>query len=100
MPISIALLFCVPLGLLLFFEMRWLIRHLLGRYEKAERTVARSFGMFGALLIPLVYGNGLIEHAVPRTLGRVLANGLVATAVFLLLGWPCSVLGLKLGRMR
>jgi hypothetical protein len=100
MPDLFVLLFSIPLGLLFFFQARWLIRLLLGRYEKAERRVARSIGIFGALLIPLDYGTRLIEEAVHGNVGKMLATGLVVVAVFLLLGWPSFVLGLKQSRMR
>jgi hypothetical protein len=95
----VVLLFSIPLGVLFFFEGRWLIRLLLGRYEKAERGVARCFGIYGALLIPLVYGIKFIEGAVHGSLGKILAIGLFA-ADCLLLAWPSFVLGLKVSRTR
>jgi hypothetical protein len=95
----IVLLFSVPVGALFFFQARWLIRLLLGCYEKAERRVARCFGIYGALLIPLVYGIRFIEDAVPGTFGRILAMGLFAADSLLLAG-PCFVLGLKVSRTR
>jgi hypothetical protein len=70
MPDLIVLSFSIPLGVLFFFQTRWLIRLLVGRYEKAERRVARYFGLFGASLIPLVYGTRLIEDAVPGGVGK------------------------------
>ena len=75
MPISIALLLCVPIGFLFYFEARWLIRHLFGRYEQRERRAARLFGALGASLIPLMYGFGLIEKALPGHLGHTIAFG-------------------------
>lgn len=81
MPISIALLFCIPIGFLFYFEARWLIRYALGRYEQRERRAARLFGVFGASLIPLIDCFGLIEDAFPGRLGKTIAIGffLVAT---------------------
>jgi hypothetical protein len=75
MPISIALLLCIPIGLFFYFEIRWLCRRILGRFEKYERRAARVWGLFGALLIPLIYCFGWIEYAFPGRLGKVLAIG-------------------------
>ncbi|MFZ0337127.1 MAG: hypothetical protein WAL45_03785 [Terracidiphilus sp.] len=94
----IVLLFSVLLGLLFFFQARWLIRLLLGRHEKQERRAALSFGIFGALLIPLAYGTGLIEGAVSGSLGKILSTGLVVAAVCLFLGGPFFMLGMKESR--
>jgi hypothetical protein len=99
MPDLIVLLFSIPLGLLFFFQTRWLIRLLLGRYEKEERRVARLFGVYGTLLIPLVYGIGFIEDAFPGRLGKTLAVGLFA-ADCLLIAWPSFALGMKESRRR
>jgi hypothetical protein len=75
MPISIAILLCIPIGLLFYFGARWGIRYASGRYELRERKAARLFGVFGALLIPLVYFFGRIEDALPGTLGKSIAIG-------------------------
>ena len=83
MPITIALLFCAPIGLLMYFEVAWLMRHIVGRYEDRERRAARLFGVFGALLIPLIYCFGRIEGAFPGRLGETLATGLL-----LVVAWP------------
>jgi hypothetical protein len=78
MPITYALFLCIPIGLLFYFEARWLIRYLLGRYEEKERRAARFFGVFGALLIPLIYCFGHIEDAFPGPAGRAIATGFFA----------------------
>jgi peptidoglycan/LPS O-acetylase OafA/YrhL len=75
MPISIGLLLCLPIGILFFFEARWLIRYAVGRYEQRERRAARIFGIFGASLIPLMYCFGRIEGAFPGRLGKAIAMG-------------------------
>ncbi len=87
MPISIALLFCIPIGLLFYFEARWLSRRLAGRYELRERRAARFWGFFGALLIPFIYCFGLLEDAFPGRLGKALSVGIGL------------VLGISLGRI-
>jgi hypothetical protein len=74
-PISIGLLLGIPIAFLFFFEARWLIRYASGRYELRERRAARLFGVFGALLIPLIYCFGLIEDAFPGRLGETIAVG-------------------------
>jgi hypothetical protein len=61
MPTSIALLFYVPVGLLFYFEARWFFRRFAGRCEYRERRAARLWGLFGGLLIPLIYCFGFIE---------------------------------------
>jgi hypothetical protein len=80
MPISIALLFCIPLGLLFYFGGRWLLRYLLGRYEQKERRAALFFGAFGALSIPLIYCSGLIGDAIGGRLGVAVDGVLFAVA--------------------
>ncbi|MGD0522632.1 MAG: hypothetical protein ABSA48_15355 [Terracidiphilus sp.] len=86
MPISIALLLCLPIGFLFYFEARWLIRYALGRFEQRERRAARFLGVFGASLIPLIYCCGLIEDAFPGRLGETMAIGLLAVATWGLVG--------------
>lgn len=48
MPITYALLLCIPIGLLYYFGARWLVRFFLGLYEQKERRAAyllrRGFG--------------------------------------------------------
>jgi hypothetical protein len=80
MPISIALLLCVPIGFLFYFEARWLIRYCLDRYESRERKAARICGCFGASLIPLIYCFGLIEREFPGMAGELFATGFFMVA--------------------
>ncbi|MGA2167655.1 MAG: hypothetical protein ABSG62_05545 [Terracidiphilus sp.] len=80
MPISLALLLCIPIGFLFYFEARWLIRYALGRYEQRERRAARLFGVFGASLIPSMYCFGIIEEAFPGRLGKTIAIGFFVVA--------------------
>lgn len=75
MPISYALLLCIPIGLLCFFWARWLLRFHLGRYEGSERRAALSFGAFGALSIPLLYCAGLIRASIPGKFGEFVGAG-------------------------
>ncbi len=75
MPISIALLLCVPIGLIAYFEARWLIRYCFGRYESRERKAARICGVFGVLLVPLLHCFGYIEQEFPGRTGENLAMG-------------------------
>ena len=86
MPISIALLLCIPLGLLFYFGARWLLRFFLGHYERKERMSARLFGAFGALSIPLIYYSGLVGDAIPGRLGKVVASGIFALIAMGLIG--------------
>ena len=78
MPINIALLFCIPIGILFYFAARWLLRFFLGRYEQKERRAALIFGAFGALSIPLIFCAGLVGDAIPGSLGRTVAGALFA----------------------
>ncbi len=86
MPINIALLLCIPIGLLYYFGARWLVRFLLGRYERRERRAARLFGAFGALSIPLIYCSGLVGDAISGRFGQVVAGGLFAIVAMGLIG--------------
>lgn len=86
MPISIALLFCIPIGFLMYFELRWLFCHFLSRYEQKERRVARVFGVFGAFLIPIVYCYGCIEDAFPGRMGETVATGFLTVLSFAVVG--------------
>jgi hypothetical protein len=87
MPITYALLLCLPIGLLFYFEARWLIRYLLGRYKEKERRAALFFGIFGALLIPLIYCFGHIEDESPGSAGKAIAAGFFV-AVSWVLAYP------------
>lgn len=75
MPISVALLFCIPIGLLFWMEARWFLRRFLNRYELRERRAASAWGLFGALLIPVIYAHGLIQEAFPGITGKAIATG-------------------------
>ena len=75
MPIWSAPLLCIPVGLLFYFEARWLIRYCLGRYEQKERKAARLIGAYGALFIPIIFGFGSIERAIPGRVGELTAYG-------------------------
>jgi len=86
MPISYALLLCIPIGALYFFAARWLLRFFLGRYEQKERKGAWLFGAFGALSIPLIYCSGLVGDAISGRLGRAVAGGLFGVAAVGLTG--------------
>jgi hypothetical protein len=82
MPISIALFLGIPIGAVFYFEARWLIRYVSGHYEQRERKAARIMGVFGALLVPIIYCIGTIEEAVPGSLGKTLAFGFIAVATW------------------
>jgi len=82
MPIDLALLFCIPIGLFSYFEARWLLRHLMGRYEREEHRAARYFGVLGALLIPLIYCFGWIQDVFPGSLGEILATAFFMAAAY------------------
>jgi len=86
MPISYALLLCIPIGLLFYFAARWLLRFFLGRCEQKERRAALTFGAFGALSIPLIYCSGLVGDAISGRLGRAVAGGLFGIAALALIG--------------
>jgi hypothetical protein len=86
MPISIALLLGIPIGLLFCFEARWLIRYAFDRHARRERITARFCGVCAALLIPLVCCFGLIEGALPGRLGMVVANGTIVVDMLPLVG--------------
>jgi hypothetical protein len=92
MPISYALLLCIPIGLLFYLEARWLIRYLLGRYEKRERKAACLFGAFGASLVPLINCFRLIEDALPGRLGTTIASGFFMVAAMGLVGTIFAIL--------
>jgi hypothetical protein len=81
MGISYAILLCLPIGFLFFFEARWLIRYALGRYEKRERRAAQLFGVFGASLVPLIYCFGLVGDAFPGRNGKLIADGFFAASI-------------------
>jgi hypothetical protein len=65
MPISIALLFCIPIGFLFYFMARFLLRSWFCRYEWRERRAACVWGAFGALIIPAIWIAGCLEDEYP-----------------------------------
>ena len=85
MPISYALLLCIPIGLLAYFEARWTIRYVLGRYEQRERRAARLIGVYGALIIPLIYVCGLAGDSFSQPTGKIVTAVLFSsiTAAFI-----------------
>jgi len=88
MPISYALLLCVPIGLLFFWIGRLCSLYVLGRYERTERRASMAFGVFGALLIPDIWIIGNLLEEFPGTSGMLMAylllvgEGLVLIAIF------------------
>jgi Na+-driven multidrug efflux pump len=85
-PINIALLFCIPIGILYYFAARGLIRFFLGRYEQKERRAACLFGAFGTLSIPLIFCSRLVGDAISGRFGRAVADGLFAVVALGLIG--------------
>lgn len=59
MPISFALLFCIPIGFAFYYEARWLVWWANGRSGMEERRAMLAFTVFGGLLIPGVYSSSL-----------------------------------------
>jgi hypothetical protein len=92
MPNSVALLLCFPIGILAYFEARWLIRHFFGRYESRERKAALICGFFGASLIPLLHCFGYIEQEFPGKSGENLAMGFYVIASFAFAGPVIAIL--------
>jgi hypothetical protein len=88
MPISYALLLCVPIGFLFFWIGRICSRYVIGRYERTERRASMAFGVFGAFLIPDIWIIGNLQEEFPGTIGMVigysllLAEGLVLMVLF------------------
>ncbi|HEY1804052.1 MAG TPA: hypothetical protein VGG45_06185 [Terracidiphilus sp.] len=78
MPINYALLLCVPIGLLAYLEARWMVRFVLGRYGERERRAVRLVGIYGALIIPLIYVCGLAGASVSGRMGRIVTPVLFA----------------------
>jgi len=68
MPISYALLLCIPIGLVFFLIARFCLRYLMGHYERSERRAALIFGLFGALLIPTIWIGGCLDEEFPTFL--------------------------------
>ncbi|MGO9324941.1 MAG: hypothetical protein ACLP07_10305 [Terracidiphilus sp.] len=86
MPISYALLLCIPIGLLAYFEARWMLRFFLGRYEQKERKAAYCFAAFGALSVPLIYVSGIVGAAISGMFGTVVSGVLFGVVAMLLIG--------------
>jgi hypothetical protein len=68
MPISYALLLCIPIGFVFFLIARFLLRYLMSHYERSERRVALIFGLFGTLLIPTIWVGGCLDEEFPTFL--------------------------------
>lgn len=88
MPISYALLLCLPIGYLFFWIGRLCSLYVLGRYEGSQRRASMAFGVFGALLIPDIWVIGNLQEEFSGMIGMVigysllLAEGLVLMALF------------------
>src|SRR5207237_10122716 len=88
MPISYALLLCIPIGFLFFLIARLTSRFVIGRYDRFEHRASLAFGIFGALLIPDLWTFGWLREEFPNTPGAVTSflllsvEGLVLAAVF------------------
>ena len=92
MPISYALLLCIPIGFLFFLIARLTCRIAIGRYDRFEHRASLAFGAFGALLIPDLWTLGSIKEEFPGRPGTVFSfllfavEGLILAAVFRLFG--------------
>jgi hypothetical protein len=73
MPISFALLLCIPIGFVFFLIARFSLRYLVGHYERPERRAALIFGLFGSLLIPTIWTMGCLEEEFPTISGTVIS---------------------------
>jgi hypothetical protein len=88
MPISYALLLCVPIGFLCFFIGRLTSRFVVGRYDQFERRASIAFGIFGALIIPDIWTLGCLQDEFPSMPGPAAGcllfsvEGLILAAVF------------------
>jgi hypothetical protein len=86
MPISYALLLCIPIGALYYFGARWLVHIFLGRYHEKERRAALLLGASGTLSIPLICCSGLIGDAISGRFGRAIGGTLFAVVALGLMG--------------
>jgi len=84
MPISYALLLCIPIGLVFFLIARFCLRYLMGHYERPERRAAFIFGLFGALLIPAIWVNGCLKKEFPTIPGVVISFFIVLVEVLVI----------------
>ena len=88
MPISFALLLCIPIGLLFFFIARLSSGFVIGSYGRRERRASLAFGVFGVSLIPDLWTFGCLQEEFPNTPGTAIAfllfvvEGLVLAAIF------------------
>jgi hypothetical protein len=84
MPISYALLLCIPIGFLFFFIARLTSRLVIGRYEGTERRASAAFSVFGALLIPTIWVFGHLQEDLPNIPPVAIAFSLFALEVLIL----------------
>ena len=84
MPISYALLLCIPIGFLFFFIARLMSRFVIGRYERTERRASAAFGVFGALLIPTIWIFGCLQEEFPNIPGMAIGFSLYAAELLIL----------------
>jgi hypothetical protein len=87
MPISAALLFCIPIGIAFYFEARWLIRWATRRCDLKERRLAIAFGVLGALLIPVAYSACLAQSALSERLEKTIAVGIIVAVAGCIAGF-------------
>jgi hypothetical protein len=73
MPISYALLLCMPIGFVYFLVARFCLRYLMGHYERPERRSALIIGLFGAMLIPTIWILGCLKEEFPTMSGMVIS---------------------------
>jgi branched-subunit amino acid permease len=86
MPINYALLLCIPIGLLAYFEARWMSRFLLGRFEERERRAAWLVGAYGALIVPLIYICGVAGDTLSGRIGKFVGPVLFALISLVFVG--------------
>ena len=87
MPISFALLLCIPIGFLFFFIARLTCRFVLGRYESYEHRATLAFSIFGALLIPDIWTIGCLQEGFPKV-----PEMLISSPVFLFEGFALATI--------
>jgi hypothetical protein len=73
MPISYALLLCIPMGFLFFWIARSCFLYVMGRYEGPEYRASMAFGVFGVLLIPNIWTAGCLQEEFPNVPGMLVA---------------------------
>ncbi len=88
MPISYALMLCIPIGLLFYFIARQLSRSIIGCFGRVERRAALAFGAFGVLLIPYLWIVGCLHEEFSKipyaaiSFLLLLAEGLALVLIF------------------